>query len=200
MNPLDRVSIPNDEIDSIPLPLFEDQRHQHRSRDPSEYRQVLASVRARISNLEDKFYPQSATDHETPYDSTSDSESSWDAAGPQSLRRGVLLADTCREMNEEEFRAHHYLLDNYRITYHRHASTTTTSSPSPRTIPTDGPDRHNASSDANQSHPPVTRAPGPPRRSIVLEPLSIDDFVQEYLSGEIDTFYGSIFGIMVGGD
>ncbi|MCJ1378910.1 hypothetical protein MMC17_002009 [Xylographa soralifera] len=195
MNPLDRDSLPNDEMSFIPFPLFEGQRHQRPRGASSQYRQALASLRARIQNLEGEVYSESGTDHETLDGSPLDSESLWDTVRPQVIRGGVLLADNYQEMNEEEFRAHHYMLDNYRITYRRHSSIST-SPPSPRTILTDGQDRHNSSGHRHLSEPLVNGPPRLPCRSMILEPLSIHDFVREFPSGKIDTFYGSIYGII----
>ncbi|MCJ1388746.1 hypothetical protein MMC18_001595 [Xylographa bjoerkii] len=195
MNPLDLDNLPNDEIDIIPFALFEGQRYQHRSRVSSQYRQALEDLRARIGNLEDELHPGSATYAETLVESPVDIESLCGTERPQIVRQAILLADNYQEMNEEEFRAHHYVLDNYQITYDRHSSITT-SPPSPMTIPTDGPDSHHSSSYRDHTDKLVSSAPRLPRRSMILEPWSSDDFVLEFPSGEIDTFYGSIYGIM----
>ena len=195
MNPLDRDSLPNDEMEFIPFPLFEGERHQRPNGASSQYRQALASLRARIEDLEGDYDPESATDYQILDGSSLDSESLWDAVRPGAARHGVVLADNYQEMTEEESVAHHYLLDSYRITYHRHSSATTTP-PSPRTIVIDGQDRYSSSGDRHLSETLADDTPRLPRRSVILEPLSIHDFVVEVSSGEIDTFYDSIYGII----
>ncbi|MCJ1436811.1 hypothetical protein MMC27_006193 [Xylographa pallens] len=198
MNPLDWDSLPNEEMEFIPFPLFEGQRPQRPSDASSQHRRAVASLRARIEDLEDEIYSEFATDLDTLDGSTLDSESFWNTVGPQVGRGGVLLADNYQEMSEEEFQAYHYLLDSYRINYRRHSSITT-SPPSPRTIVIDGQDRRNSFGDRHLSEALVDDPPHLPCRSVLLEPLPTHDFVVAFPSGEIDTFYASIFGVICSG-
>ena len=196
MNPLDRESLQHDEMDFIPFPLFEGQRPYRASDASSQYRRAVASLRARIESLEGELYSESASVHDG---SRLGSERPWYTVQPHTVRGAVLLGDNYQEMTEEELRAHHYLLDSYRITYRRRSSINT-SPPSPRTILTHGKNRRDSSYTRRLSEPLVNGSPRLPSRSLVLEPLPICEFTLEYPSGQIDTFYGSIYGIMLYGE
>ena len=196
MNPLDRLSLPNDELDFVPLPLFEGRRQPcgRSSSLNAEYLQALASFAARMENLENEFDIGSAAYRETLDESPTDLESRRDV---QSIRRGITLpVDSYREMDEDELRAHHRRLNNYRITYRQNTSISTNANKSPRTVLTDRVDRDDSSGHRVHSDLLVSNASRMPTRSVILEPLSIDDFVKEHPWGEIETFYGSIYGIM----
>ncbi|MCJ1420656.1 hypothetical protein MMC32_007015 [Xylographa parallela] len=198
MNPLDWDILPDDKMEFVPFPLFEGQRQQRPSDAVSQYRRAVANLRTRIENLEDEIYSESETVHDSLDGSSLDSEIFGDTVGPQLVRGGVLLADNYQEMSEQEFQAHHSLLDNYRIKYRRYSSITT-SPPSPRTIVTNGQDRRNSVGDRHLSEARVDDPPRLPCRSMILEPLHTHDFVVEFPSGEIDTFYTSIFGVICSG-
>ncbi|MCJ1287251.1 hypothetical protein MMC26_006599 [Xylographa opegraphella] len=199
MNPLDWDSLPNAAMEFVPFPLFQGQGHRHPSGFSEQYRQAVASLRARIEYLEKEVHSEAATDqdqdHEIADGPRLDSASSWATEQPAVFRGGVVLADNYQEMTEEEFRAHHYLLDSYRITY-RQLSSITPSPASPRTVFFSDPPCRSSTGGGplpallgNDMHSLL-------RRSVFIEPLPVHDFVVEYPPGEIDTFYGSIFEIM----